>query len=336
MDMESKIENRAPVKTRSSFIERVFAIRETSIILIILVLIIAMSLFIPSFMTGSNISTTLVGISTDGMMAIGMTIVLVIGGIDLSVGSVMALSNVVAGMLAAAGVNIWVSLLAALLASILCGYVVGLFVTRVQLNPFITTLAMMSIARGIAYVFTQGSPVSLGEISSGFDAIGGGDVLGIPSPVLILLVLIVLFDYLMRRSEFFRQTYFVGSNEKAAYLSGISVNRVKTVVYVLSALLSGIAGIITLARFGVATPTAGTGAELRAIAGAVIGGASLSGGVGTILGAALGILLVGLINNALVLLNVSVYWQSLVTGIVLICAVVIDIYANKRRRKYAH
>jgi len=291
-----------------------------------------MSIFIPSFMTGSNISTTLVGLSTDGMIAIGMTIVLVIGGIDLSVGSVMALSNVVAGILAESGVNIWISVLAAALIAILSGYIVGIFITKVELNPFITTLAMMSIARGIAYVFTKGSPVSLGSISNIFDYLGQGSIIGIPNPVWVLIILVIVFDYLMRKSAFFRQTYFIGSNEKAAYLSGINVNRVKMFVYILSALLSGIAGVITLARFGVATPTAGTGAELRAIAGAVIGGASLSGGAGTILGAVLGILLVGLINNALVLLNVSVYWQSLVTGIVLICAVVIDIYANKKRK----
>lgn len=330
--MENKIENKVVDNNKSSLLKNIFAIRETSIILIILLLIIAMSIFIPGFMTGSNISTTLVGLSTDGMMAIGMTIVLVIGGIDLSVGSVMALSNVVAGILAAAGINIWISVLVAVLISILSGYIVGIFITKVELNPFITTLAMMSIARGIAYVFTKGSPVSLGNISNVFDAIGQGSVLGIPNPALILFILVIVFDYLMRKSAFFRQTYFIGSNEKAAYLSGINVNRVKMFVYILSAVLSGIAGVITLARFGVATPTAGTSAEMRAIAGAVIGGASLSGGAGTILGALLGILLVALINNALVLLNVSVYWQSLVTGIVLICAVVIDIYANKKRK----
>jgi ribose transport system permease protein len=191
---------------------------------------------------------------------------------------------------------------------------------------------MMSIARGVAYVLTKGSPVSLGSISKSFDALGQGQIFGIPNPVIILFVLVIVFDYLMRNSATFRQIYYVGSNEKAAYLSGINVNKVKLFVYILSALLSGIAGIITLSRFGVATPTVGTGAELRAIAGAVIGGASLSGGVGTIWGALLGILLVGLVNNALILLNVSVYWQSLVTGIVLLSAVVIDVYAHAKKQ----
>jgi ribose transport system permease protein len=191
----------------------------------------------------------------------------------------------------------------------------------------------MSIARGVAYVFTKGSPISLGSITKSFDAVGQGDLFGIPNPVLILLVLVIVVDYLMRNSTWFRQIYYVGSNEKAAHLSGINVNRVKMFVYILSALLSGIAGIITLSRFGVAAPTAGTGAELRAIAGAVIGGASLTGGEGTIWGAILGIILVALVNNALVLMNVSVYWQSLVTGVVLLGAVVIDIFAHRRKNK---
>lgn len=326
------MENSHKIKKKSYDFKKLFAIREMSIVLIIFILAILMSIFIPDFMTASNISTTLVGLSMDGIIAVGMTMVLVLGGIDLSVGSVMALANVVAGMLISAGFNAWLSVLIAIFVSLLAGGIVGIFITKIKLNPFITTLSMMSIARGVAYVLTKGSPVSLGSISKSFDTLGQGQIFGIPNPVIILFVLVIVFDYLMRNSATFRQIYYVGSNEKAAYLSGINVNKVKLFVYILSALLSGIAGIITLSRFGVATPTVGTGAELRAIAGAVIGGASLSGGVGTIWGALLGILLVGLVNNALILLNVSVYWQSLVTGIVLLSAVVIDVYAHAKKQ----
>ncbi|MFV9568035.1 ABC transporter permease [Thermoanaerobacter mathranii] len=326
------MENSHKIKKKSYDLKKLFAIREMSIVLIIFILIILMSVFIPDFMTASNISTTLVGLSMDGIIAVGMTMVLVLGGIDLSVGSVMALSNVIAGILMSSGFNAWLSVLIAIFVSIIAGGLVGALITKINLNPFITTLSMMSIARGIAYVFTKGSPVSLGTISKSFDSLGQGQIFGIPNPVIILFVLVIVFDYLMRNSATFRQIYYVGSNEKAAYLSGINVNKVKLFVYILSALLSGIAGIITLSRFGVATPTVGTGAELRAIAGAVIGGASLSGGVGTIWGALLGILLVGLVNNALILLNVSVYWQSLVTGIVLLSAVVIDVYAHAKKQ----
>jgi ribose transport system permease protein len=336
--MEAKVTNNENASTnkeeKKSLIKRIFAIREMSIASIILVLIILMTFFTPGFASTSNILTTLIGLSMDGIIAVGMTIVLVLGGIDLAVGSVMALSSVVAGVLVSnAGINVWLSVLIAMIASVVLGVFVGFLITKVKLNPFITTLSMMSIGRGLAYVFTKGSPISLGTITPSFDAIGQGDLFGIPNPVLILLILVLIVDYLMRNSTWFRQIYYVGSNEKAAHLSGINVNRVKMFVYVTSALLSGIAGIITLSRFGVAAPTAGTGAELRAIAGAVIGGASLTGGEGTIWGAILGIILVALVNNALVLLNVSVYWQSLVTGVVLLAAVIIDIYAHNRKKK---
>jgi len=309
-----------------------FSIREASLATIILITATAMTFLTPGFMTRSNILTTLIGLSMDGIITVAMTIVLVMGGIDLGVGSVLAFASVLAGVLAIkVGLNIWLAVFITLLASVSAGSLVGYFVTRIGLSPFITTLGMMSIARGLAYVLTKGSPLSLGVISPAFDYIGQGSFLGIPNLILILILLVLIFDFLMRRSAVFRQIYYVGSNEKAARLSGINVDRIKFGVYVLSALLSGLAGILTLARFGVATPTAGVGAELRAIAGAVIGGASLSGGEGTIIGALLGVILVALVNDALILLNVSVYWQSLVTGIVLIAAVTIDMLAHHRR-----
>lgn len=335
--MEAKVTNNKNISNKEekkSVIKKIFAIREMSIASIILVLVILMTLFTPSFASSSNILTTLIGLSMDGIIAVGMTVVLVLGGIDLSVGSVMAISSVIAGVLVSSfGMNVWISVLIAIIVSVALGAFVGFLITKVNLNPFITTLSMMSIGRGLAYVFTKGSPISLGTITPSFDAIGQGNTFGIPNPVLILLILVLIIDYLMRNSTWFRQIYYVGSNEKAAHLSGINVNRVKMFVYVTSAVLSGISGIITLSRFGVAAPTAGTGAELRAIAGAVIGGASLTGGEGTIWGAILGIILVALVNNALVLMNVSVYWQSLVTGVVLLLAVVIDIFAHSRKKK---
>jgi ribose transport system permease protein len=189
----------------------------------------------------------------------------------------------------------------------------------------------MSVARGIAYVITEGAPVSIVGLSPSFTFLGQGSFLGIPMLVVILAVIVIIGDILLRKAVAFRQIYYVGSNEKAARLSGIHVNKVKLWVYMICALLAGIAGVLTLARFSVATPTAGTGMELRAIAACVIGGASLTGGEGTIFGSLLGVVLVGLMNNALVLLNVSVYWQSLVTGLVLIVAVLIDVWANKRK-----
>lgn len=318
--------------TGSNLIRNLFAIREASLVAIIIVTAIIMTFLTPGFLTRSNILTTLIGLSMDGIIAVAMTVVLVMGGIDLSVGSVLAFASVLTGILTVnAGLNIWLSVFITILVSLLIGVVMGWFVTRVGLSPFITTLGMMSIARGLAYVLTKGSPLSLGVISPAFDFLGQGSIIGLPNLILILIFIVILFDFLMRRSSVFREIYYVGSNEKAARLSGINVDLIKVGVFTLSALLSGLAGILTLSRFGVATPTAGTGAEMRAIAGAVIGGASLSGGEGTVFGALLGVMLVALVNDALILLNVSVYWQSLVTGIVLIAAVTIDMLAHRRR-----
>lgn len=311
--------------------KKIITFRETSLTLIIIVLGIFLTIFTPGFLSSYNINTTFIGLSMDGIIAVGMVVVLVLGGIDLSVGSVMALSNVIAGMLAKNfGLNIWFSVLIAMVVSILIGMFMGILITRIKLNPFITTLSMMSIARGIAYILTEGSPVSIGNISTGFDWIGQGSILGIPNPVLILLIIVVIMDFLMRKSRVLREVYYIGSNEQAAAFSGINVNKRKMLVFTLSSFLAGLAGIITLARFGVATPTAGVGAELRAIAGAVIGGASLSGGEGTVLGALLGIILVALVNNALVLFNVSVYWQELVIGLVLLIAVIVDMQVHNK------
>ena len=318
--------------SNKSLIRRVISFRETSLTLIILALGLILTFATPGFLTSYNINTTLIGLSMDGILAIGMVLVLVLGGIDLSVGSVMALSNVTAGIIAMKyGLNIWLSVLLAMIVSIIAGIIIGKLITKINLNPFITTLSMMSIARGVAYVFTQGSPVSLGDISASFDWIGRGTILGIPNPVIVLLLIVGVMDFLMRKSKTFREIYYIGSNEQAAAFSGISVKKRKMMVYVICSALAGLAGVITLARFGVATPTAGVGAELRAIAGAVIGGASLNGGEGTVLGALMGIVLVALVNNALILLNVSVYWQSLVIGLVLLTAVVIDMRVHNNK-----
>lgn len=315
-----------------SLIKKLAGLREASLALIIFAFAAVLAIFTPGFLTQYNINTTLIGLSMDGIMAVGMTLVLVVGGIDLSIGSVMAFSNVLAGMLAVTfGVNIWLSVLIAMAVSMTVGFGISQLITKIELSPFITTLSMMSIARGVSYILTKGSPVSIGSISVSFDWLGGGKTFGIPNPGLILILLVIIMDFLMRNSKTFRKIYYIGSNEEAAEFSGINVNKIKIMVYILCSSLAGLAGVLTLARFGVATPTAGVGAELRAIAGAVIGGASLSGGEGTIFGAFLGIILVGLVNNALVLLGVSVYWQQMVVGLVLLTAVIVDMKVHGKK-----
>jgi ribose transport system permease protein len=193
---------------------------------------------------------------------------------------------------------------------------------------------MMGMARGAAFVITQGSPRGLSGVPAEFSALGKLDLFGLlPVMVLIFLVLVVVFDILLRKSAPFRKVFYTGSNEKSAVLSGIDTSRVKIWTYTLGGFLAGISGILTVARFGVATPSAGTGTELTVISAAVIGGASLSGGVGTVFGTVLGIILLSIINTSLVLLRVSVYWQGLISGFILILAVTIDQLSQQKSNR---
>jgi ribose transport system permease protein len=317
------------VPGRCNVVKRIFRIREVSLFLVIIGFAIMLSCLSPYFFSASNLSTTAIGLASDGIIAIGMTIALVLGGLDLSVGSVMALSSVVTGALHLVGVNIWLAAFIGLMSGILCGLVNGYLIGKVKLDPFITTLGMMSIARGCSYVLTQGSPLSLSGMSRSFTFFGSGQVFGFPMMVLIFLILALIMDFALRRSAILRQVFYVGSSEKAAVLSGINVTKVKMGVFLLTAFLASIAGILTASRFTVAQPNAGTGTELRAIAACVIGGASLNGGEGTVIGSVLGVILLAFVNNALILLNVSVYWQDLITGIILITAVLIDFITHR-------
>jgi ribose transport system permease protein len=318
----------------SGVFKRLFAIREFTLVLIIVGFGIVLSCLTPHFFSVANISTTAIGLSSDGIIAVGMTVALVLGGFDLSVGSVMALSGVIAGALYLAGMNIWLAAFFALISGMICGLINGYFIGKVGLNPFITTLGMMSIARGGSYVLTQGSPLSMSGMGN-FTFIGSGDIWGFPVMVLIFLIIALFMDYALRRSAPMRQVFYVGSSEKAASLSGINVSKVKIGVYFLTSLMATIAGILTLSRFTVAAPSVGMSSELRAIAACVIGGASLNGGEGTIMGAILGVALLALVNNALILLNVSVYWQDLITGIILISAVLVDFVTHRSSNRLA-
>jgi ribose transport system permease protein len=309
--------------------------REMSVLLSIVGFSIIMSFLSPYFFTFSNLRTTMISLSADGIIAIGLTMVLISGGVDLSVGSVLCLAAVIVGASWEAQVmNIWVSVVVALLVSGLCGLINGLFIGKLKINPLITTLAMMGMARGAAFVITQGSPRGLSGVPAEFSALGKLDLFGLlPVMVLIFLVLVVVFDILLRKSAPFRKVFYTGSNEKSAVLSGIDTSRVKIWTYTLGGFLAGISGILTVARFGVATPSAGTGTELTVISAAVIGGASLSGGVGTVFGTVLGIILLSIINTSLVLLRVSVYWQGLISGFILILAVTIDQLSQQKSNR---
>lgn len=314
-----------------NLLKKIFAKREASVLLITVAAAMVTGLLEPKFFSTSNLRSVAIGLSTDGILAIALTIVLVLGGIELSVGSMMALSCVLVGWVFLSTGNILAGIALALAVGIGVGVFNGFMISKVGLPPFIVTLGMQSLAKGAAYIFTEGSPLSMGGLPQWFRNLGRGSFFNIPIIFIIFIVLAVIFGILMKHATAFRNIFYVGSNENAAKLSGVKVHSVKIWVYTCSAFLATITGILSLARFNVATPTLGTMAETRAISAAVIGGTSMTGGVGTILGTVLGVILLNIINNALVMLNVSVYWQDFVTGAILILAVTFDYISHKKK-----
>ena len=304
-------------------------IRELTLIMLITVIIVVMANINPYFFSFSNFRAVAVGMTPTAIIVIGMAILLASGGFDLSVGSVMALSSTVVAMLLLTGMPIFIAVLCGLILGGVIGVANGVLVTSFGINPLIATLGTMSIARGIALVLTEGFSVS--SLPSSFAWIGKASFGGFPVIVIVTLVLVVLFDLAVRHTRFFRQVYFIGANEKAAMLSGIHVNRVRIILYALTGILAAFAGILLASRLMSGTPTAGNGIELQVLAAAVIGGASLRGGEGTILGAFLGVVFVALINNTMTMLAVSIYWQMIVIGGVLIMAVALDMLIRSKR-----
>ena len=307
------------------------SMREAGLIVIILALCIAMSFASPHFLTWGNFRAMLMSFSIEGIVVVGMTILLIVGGIDLSVGSVVCFSMVVSGALFLAGLDPWTASLIGIGVSALIGAAMGFFVTVIGLNHFITSLAAMVIVRGMCLVVTKGTPLSLFTLPPAFKAIGQGSFNNIPYVILIFVVVVAIFDFLLRRATAFRKVFYTGSNEKAAQFSGIRTKQVKFWVTVLCSTLAGLAGVIYMARFGAATPTFGAGMELNIIAAAVIGGASLNGGSGTIFGAILGMALLSVVTSSLILLDISVYWQDMIKGCILLAAVSIDHFLHRKK-----
>lgn len=312
--------------------KKLFRMRETGLVLIILALFIVMSFASPYFLSWVNMRAMAMAFAVEGIVVVGMTILLISGGIDLSVGSVTALAMVIAGLLFLAGFDPWTASALAILACTGIGAIMGFFVTKVGLHHFIVSLAVMVIARGACLLGTGGRPIGLYTLPPEFKFVGQGSIGVIPIVIVIFLVVVVASDFMLRRTTFFRKVFYTGSNEKAAAYSGIRTKRVVFFTTTLCSALCGVAGIIYMARFGSAQPTFGMGMELNVIAAAVIGGASLSGGSGTIFGAILGVILLSVVSSSLALLDVSVYWQDIIRGSILLSAVTIDHYLNKRRR----
>ncbi|WP_192357824.1 ABC transporter permease [Mesorhizobium mediterraneum] len=318
---------RWPSRVGSRVLRRFVETRELTLLVLIVAIIVGMSLASPVFLSLANFRAIAIGMAPTVIIAVGMTVLLVSGGFDLSVGSVLALASTVTALLLLSGASIPLAILGALALGVIIGLANGIVVTRIGVNPLVATLGSMSIARGIALVLTEG--FSLSNLPPAFGWAGRAEILGLPFLLWVALALVVVFDLAMRHGSFFRQLYYIGSNEKAARLSGLAVDRVRTLAYMLSGLLAALAGVLLASRLMSGTPTAGNALELQVLAAAVIGGASLRGGEGTVLGAFLGVIFVALINNAMTMLAVSIYWQMIVTGAVLVLAVALDMLVRR-------
>jgi ribose transport system permease protein len=303
------------------------------VLIALLVLCLVLSIASPYFFTLRNIFNVLQGMSTIGIMAIGMTIVLIAGGLDLSVGSVLAVGAVLtARLMTFNGVNPWISVVAGLLAGVAIGVVNGLLVTRAKIVPFIVTLSTLGIARGLAFVLATGAGTVASNVpmrDAGVAYLGAGYVGPVPVPVLIMLALVVLSAVLLGNTVIGRQIYAVGSNARAARLSGISVERVQLITYVVCGGLAALAGVITTGLLATASTNLGQGVELDVIAAAVIGGTSLNGGEGSVVGTLIGAAIMAVVRNAFVLLGLPLHLQVMIIGVVILLAVGFD----RRRRR---
>jgi inositol transport system permease protein len=308
--------------------------RKYGIFLVFIAMLIVASLLSPAFLSKTNLINVVRQMSVVGLIALGVTGVIVSAGIDLSSGSVVGLSAVVAASLAqlpdypaafykGLQLPVFVAVLAACGVGALVGLLNGGLVAKTKIPPFIATLGTLTTIRGLAYLYTSGRPIS--DLTDDYNFIGQGDFLGIPVPILILVIMAVVTHVLYSQTKFGKYVYAIGGNEQAARVSGINVSKYKMLMYVYAGFLAGLAGLVVSARIGSGQSGQGVGYELDAIAAAVIGGASLSaGGIGTVAGTVVGALIIGVLNNILDLTNVSAYWQQIVKGCIIVGAVIID------------
>ncbi len=302
--------------------------RKYGLIAILLGAVVVLSLVSDTFLTVTNLMNVLRQVSINGILAVGMTFIILTAGIDLSIGSLMAVAAVIATSIVShdPGAIGW-ALLAGVAASGLLGGVSGTMSAKLNVAPFVATLAMMTIARGIALIYTNGRPIVVS--SDPFKFLGQGYVGPIPVPVLIFIAVTAVMGIVLYKTKFGRYVYAIGGNENASKISGIRVDRVKIWVYVINGILAGLAGILLSSRISSGQPNSGMGYELDAIAAVVIGGTSLFGGRGSLLGTIVGVLIIGVINNGLNLLDVSSYWQQIIKGLIIAGAVILDQRAKR-------
>ncbi|AMM98928.1 ribose ABC transporter permease RbsC [Bacillus pumilus] len=290
----------------------------------LIILVAIVSILNPAFLEPLNILNLLRQISINALIAFGMTFVILTGGIDLSVGAILALSSALTAGFIVSGMDPIFAIIVGCIIGAILGMVNGLLITKGKMAPFIATLATMTIFRGLTLVYTDGNPITGLGSNYAFQLFGRGYFLGIPVPAITMLLTFIVLWVLLHKTPFGRRTYAIGGNEKAALISGIKVPRVKIMIYSLAGFMSALAGAILTSRLNSAQPTAGTSYELDAIAAVVLGGTSLSGGRGRIVGTLIGVLIIGVLNNGMNLLGVSSFYQSVVKGIVILIAVLLD------------
>lgn len=301
------------------------------IVAALVVACVVMFILTPNFLTASNLTNIITQSAIVGIAAVGATFIIITGGIDLSVGSNVALSGMVAATLVDSGLNGLTGILVAILVATAVGAFNGASVTALRLAPFIVTLAVLGMGRGLTLQISGGESVY--GLPKSFTWLGGGTVVGIPVPVIMTVIAFAIGYFVLSRTTFGHQVYAVGGNREAARLAGIRDRRVLFAVYVIAGLCAGIAAITLVGRLGSATPTAATGLELQVIAAVVIGGTSLFGGKGSLAGTFVGVLLIGVINNGLTLLNVSPFWVQFMQGLLIFLAVLLDSFNSRRLAK---
>ena len=306
------------------------SMREGVLVIVITGTFITMSFLSEFFLLPQTMLNLLMSFTVEGIIAIGMVILLVSGGMDLSAGANMALSGVVAAMFYVAGYPLAAAVFFGLLCGLVVGLINGVLVSFVGLNPFICTLGMQMTLTGLMMMITRGKAV---QVSGNFSIIGAGRLWGIQYPVYILMTLVIIFDVLLRKSRAFRKSYYVGGNENAAKLNGINVRTVKVFNYVLTGILSALTGIIFASRLTTASITVGGDTALRVLTACIIGGASLNGGEGTVFGAFLGVVFMQLLSSSLNIMNVNTFIKTFVTGLILIAAITVDVLNERRKSK---
>jgi len=323
--MSSNITNPASGQSKRHFLSKEWLIEQKSLIALI-VLIAVVSVLNEYFFTLDNILNILRQTSVIAILAAGMTLVILTAGIDLSVGSILALCGAFAASMISLEIPVLIAVSVSLFGGAVLGSMAGLIISKGRVQAFIATLVMMTLLRGVTMVYTDGRPISTGftDVADNFAWFGTGYMFGIPVPVWLMIFVFASIWYLLNHTRFGRYVYALGGNESATKLSGINVDRIKIGVYSICGLLSALAGIIITSRLSSAQPTAGMGYELDAIAAVVVGGTSLAGGRGYIMGTLIGALIIGVLNNALNLLDVSSYFQMIVKAAVILLAVLVD------------